>query len=77
MTYDDIRETQEKFLDYIAAYIKANPRKSYPEIAADLKIPTWKVQTTAVKKGIRRLGGHPGVKLVAADILGTLPKGGK
>jgi hypothetical protein len=63
VNYEEIRETKEKFDAYVGSYIKTHPLESYREIGLAVGIPEWKVQAIAQKQGIRRLGGHPGIRL--------------
>ncbi len=63
VNYEEIRKTKEKFDAYVGSYIKTHPLESYREIGLAVGIPEWKVQAIAQKQGIRRLGGHPGIRL--------------
>jgi hypothetical protein len=63
VNYEEIRRTKEKFDAYVGSYIKTHPLESYREIGLAVGIPEWKVQAIARNQGIRRLGGHPGIRL--------------
>ena len=66
MNYQEVKEAKEKFEAYVGGYIRTHPLESYAEIGEAVGIPEWKVQSIAQKLGIRRLGGHPGIKLPEA-----------
>ena len=62
VNYEEIRKTKEKFDEYVGSYIRTHPLISYREIGLAVGVPEWKVQAIAQNQGIRRLGGHPGIR---------------
>jgi hypothetical protein len=63
VNYEEIKKTKEKFAAYVGSYIRTHPLMSYREIGLAVGVPEWKVQAIAQSQGIRRLGGHPGIRL--------------